>query len=284
MKLRGALVAVACGGLVWACATAAAAMERSGAWSATRSPTRARRGRSTRRRRMSCRRRECPRGWTGLQVTADRSAKVADLDDVVACTDKDENRTYLENGSRVVWLLSAATVTPSVAVRMHAGPGETSFPPHRATEPRAGSDGSRCIAHRQRRPPGRGLGPRPAADLRLGGARGGRGPAAGDQPVVRNRGAQPAEPEPGSRSRECTKAVDDHASSVRDLARADAAKVLLDGLAAGRCRTAAAGVALTDELNALRSHTRLIRPGTTNITSGAASALALPDGARLLTR
>ena len=194
-----------------------------------------------------------------------------------------EDRTYLENRSRVVWLLSAATVTPSVAARPGAGPGETSF-----LQIVRQKRGQEAMA------PGASLTVNVAPhevdwvpDLPL--TYGWEGHVV---VVARLLGiSQTYATEALNRKNlagvalaECTKAVDDHAASVRDLARADAAKVLLDGLAAGRCRTAAAGVALTDELNNLRSHTRLIRPGTTNIRSGAASALALPDGARLLTR
>ncbi len=226
---------------------------------------------------------ECPTGWTGLQVKADRVAKVTDLDDIVACTNEDEDRTYLENRSRVVWLLSAATVTPSVAVRMGAGPGETSFlrivRQNRGQE--AMAPGSALTVN---------VVPREVAwvpDLALTfGWEGhvlivarllGISESYATDALSRQNLA-------GVALAECTKAVDDHASSVRNLPRANARKVLLDGLAAGRCRTAAAGVALTDELSDLRSDAKLIRPATSNIRSAAASTLALPDGARLLTR
>ena len=225
----------------------------------------------------------CPTGWTGLQVTADHNAKVTDLDDLVACTDKDENRTYLENRSRVVWLLSAATVTPSVSVRKHAGPGETSFLRivRRTRGQEAMAPGSALTVL---------IAPNEvtwAPDLPLTYGWEGHalivarllriGQAYATDALNRQNWA-------GVALAECTKAVDGHATSVRALPRAEPAKVLLDGLATRRCRTAAAGVALTDELNELRSNAKLIRAATTSITSASASALALPVGARLGTR
>jgi hypothetical protein len=225
----------------------------------------------------------CPSGWTGLEVTTDSDAGVGDLDDIVACTEASGDRTYLENRSRVVWLLSAATVTPSVAVRVRPGLGETSFlrivRESRGQEAMAPGSaltvnvGPEEVAWTPDLPltlgwEGHTLMVRKLQDLGqvIASAALARQSLAGDALVA------------------CTLVIDERASSVGDLAGSDATKVVLAGLASSKCRAAAASAGVSDGLDRLRSDTGLLKAAAANIRSASASSLALPEGAQLLTR
>ncbi len=224
---------------------------------------------------------DCPPWWTGLEVTTDSAAKVADLDDIVACTDAEGRQTYLENRSRAVWLLSAATVTPSVALRVRAGPGETSF-----LGIVRGSRGQEAMA------PGSAMtvnvAPHEVAwspDLPLTVGWEGHtlmvrklqelGDAVATAALTRQ---SPA----GATLVACTLGITAEAASAGDVAGSDAAKPVLAGLRSSKCRAAATSAGVADDLDELRSEAKLLEAAAANVRTGWASSLALPDGADLL--
>lgn len=53
---------------------------------------------------------QCPPGWTGLRLETDNPAEVKYLDAMPACTDSSRTRSYLENKTDAVWVLSSTSV------------------------------------------------------------------------------------------------------------------------------------------------------------------------------
>ncbi|MET0997988.1 MAG: hypothetical protein ABWX73_04655 [Marmoricola sp.] len=225
----------------------------------------------------------CPRGWTGLVVTTDGDGGVGDLDDVVACTDARGQRTYLENNSRAVWLLSAATVTRSITVRERPGLGEQSFVRIvRATRGQeAMAPGSAITA---KVPPDE---MRWTPDLPLTFGWEGHALTVARLQAIDGLFAIDAlerQNEAGNALVACTLAVHRAASEVGDLADADAAKVVLAGLGSETCRKAASAALVSKELARVRSETQRLKVLTANLSAAAASSQALPKGAQLLSR
>ncbi len=225
----------------------------------------------------------CPRGWRGLEVTTDGDGAVGDLDDVVACTDSDEQRTYLENNSRSVWLLSAATVTRSITVRVAPGLGESSFV--RIVRETRGQEAMAPGSAITARVPPNEMSWTPDLPLTFGweghaltvARLQSIGAALATDALARENKA-------GDALVACTLAVHREAVSRGDLAGVKATDVVLAGLGSGTCRDAATAAGVADELAQARAQTQRLKVLSANLSAAAASQQALPKGAQLLTR
>ncbi len=225
----------------------------------------------------------CPPGWTGVEVTTGGDGGVGDLDDVVACTDALEQRTYLENNSRIVWLLSATNVTPSTAVRMRPGLGETSFV--RIVRETRGQEAMAPGSAMTVRVPPQEMSWTPDLPLTFG-WEGHALTSAGLQSIDKSlaTGALRRSNDAGDVLVACTLAVHGAASAVSDLAGADAAQVVLAGLRSAPCRTAGVTARVAKQLGQVRSEAQRLKVLTANLSAAAASSQALPNGAQLRTR
>ena len=226
---------------------------------------------------------KCPKGWTGLQVSTDGGGDVKDLDDVVACTDGGEQRTYLENKSKAVWLLSAATVTPSIVTRGNAGPGEISFV--RIVRETRGQEAMAPGAAMTANVPPNEVSWAPDVPLTFGWEA--HVLAVGKLRSINTSFASDAltrQNLAGNTLVACTLAVHGSASSATDLAQQDAVEIVRTGLGSDRCRAAAARAGVTEVLTQLRSETQRLKAVAADLTAASASSLGLPDGAQLRTR